>query len=78
MVGHGRLSFSRQLGQVSACTFTIGGSGAGISGTTNAFRFVSQTLSGDGTIVARLASEFNVVGTAKAGVMIRDGLAFRS
>jgi hypothetical protein len=61
------------LGQYSSGTFTVAGSGTGISGTTDAFHFVSQTLSGDGTIVARLASEFNIVGTAKAGVIIRDG-----
>ena len=62
------------LGQYSAGVFTIGGSGAGIGGTTDVFRYVSQTLTGSwsGTLIARVATEFNNPGNAQAGVMIRD------
>lgn len=51
-------------------TFTVKGSGAGISQATDGLNFLSQALSGDGTIVARMVS---VQGSgAQAGVMIRE------
>jgi hypothetical protein len=52
-------------------TFTVRGAGADIWGTTDAFRFVYQTLSGDGAIVARVAGVDNVHAWTKAGVMMR-------
>ena len=55
-------------------TFTVNGSGADIWGTSDGFNYVSQTLNGDGTIVARVASQQNTDGWAKAGVMIRETL----
>jgi probable HAF family extracellular repeat protein len=55
-------------------TFTVKGAGADIWGTADAFRFVYQSLPGDGEIVARVASLQNVAAWAKAGVMIRQGL----
>ena len=58
----------------SGSTFTVNGSGADIWGTSDAFNYVSQTLNGDGTIVARVASQQNTDGWAKAGVMIRETL----
>jgi YD repeat-containing protein len=54
----------------SSGTFTANGAGAGIGPTADGFHFVYQRLSGDGTIVARLASVQN----AYAGVMIRETL----
>jgi len=56
--------------------FTVQGSGADIGGTADAFRYVYQPLSGDGTITARVASlQLKSDLGAKAGVMIRESLA---
>jgi regulation of enolase protein 1 (concanavalin A-like superfamily) len=55
-------------------TYTVSGSGADIYGTADAFRFVRQPLSGDGSIIARVASVQNTNAWAKAGVMIRESL----
>jgi RHS repeat-associated protein len=52
--------------------FTVNGAGAGEGGTADAFNFVYQPLSGDGTVTARVASVSNVY--AQAGVMIRETL----
>lgn len=59
-------------------TFTLGGSGADIYGTADAFRFVYQPLNGDGQIVARVFSLQNTNVYAKGGVMIRETLAANS
>jgi uncharacterized protein YjdB/beta-glucanase (GH16 family) len=59
----------------SAPTFTAQGSGADIWGAADAFRFVSQTVTGDVTITARVASLGNTDGWAKAGVMVRETTA---
>jgi subtilase family serine protease/acyl-CoA thioesterase FadM len=56
-------------------TFTVNGAGARIYGTADAFNFVYQPLTGDGSIVARLVSFQGVSGPYTAvGVMIRDTL----
>jgi endonuclease/exonuclease/phosphatase family metal-dependent hydrolase/regulation of enolase protein 1 (concanavalin A-like superfamily) len=55
-------------------TFTINGSGADIWGTADSFRYVYQTLNGDGTIVARVTGIENTSPFSKAGVMIRETL----
>ncbi|MGE0447527.1 MAG: S8 family serine peptidase [Vicinamibacterales bacterium] len=55
-------------------TFTVDGSGADIWGTADAFRFVYQSLSGDGTIVAHVGGIQNVHAWSKAAVMMRAGL----
>lgn len=55
--------------------FTVAGSGADITGTADAFRYVYMTNTGDCTIVARVASVQNVNAWSKAGVMIRESLA---
>ena len=56
-------------------TFTVSGSGADIWGTADAFQFASTTMTGDGEIRARVTSQTNTGGWAKAGVMMRDGTA---
>ncbi len=56
-------------------TFTINGSGSDIESTSDQFHYVYQPLSGDGTIVARVASIQNTDPWAKGGVMIRESLA---
>jgi hypothetical protein len=52
-------------------TWTITAGGTDVTGTADQFRFVSQPLSGDGSISARVASQTNSSSNAKAGVMLR-------
>jgi hypothetical protein len=52
-------------------TWTITAGGADITGTSDQFRLVGQTLSGDGSVIARVASQSNSSSNAKAGVMLR-------
>ena len=59
-------------------TFTVTGQGADIWGSADAFNYAYTTLSGDGTIVARVASVQNVNAWTKAGVMIRATLSANS
>jgi len=56
----------------SSGTFTVVGSGADIWGTADEFRYVYQSASGDCEIRARVATQQNTDGWAKAGVMIRE------
>src|SRR5688500_8497259 len=58
----------------SGGVFTVRGAGADIWGTADSFHFVSQPLSGNGEIVARVTSIQNTNSYAKAGVMIRGAL----
>jgi len=55
-------------------TFTITAAGADITGTADQFHFFYKTLTGPGTIVARVDSITNTDLWAKAGVMIRETL----
>jgi regulation of enolase protein 1 (concanavalin A-like superfamily) len=55
-------------------TFTIKGSGSNIWYNADGFQFAYQTMSGDGSIVARVVSIQNTSNDAKAGVMIRESL----
>jgi regulation of enolase protein 1 (concanavalin A-like superfamily) len=55
-------------------TFSVTGSGADIWDSADAFHYAYQTLSGDGQIVARVATIQNVASWTKAGVMIRASL----
>ena len=54
--------------------FTVNGSGADIWNSADAFQFVSEAVMGDGSITARVVSQTNTNGFAKAGVMIRETL----
>jgi chitodextrinase len=56
-------------------TATVTGGGADIWGAADAFQFVSQPLTGDGSIVARVVSQQDTDPWAKAGVMVREGIA---
>jgi phosphatidylserine/phosphatidylglycerophosphate/cardiolipin synthase-like enzyme/regulation of enolase protein 1 (concanavalin A-like superfamily) len=58
----------------SSGTFTVKASGADIWGTADAFQYVYQPLSSDGSIVARVASVTAANQWSKAGVMIRETL----
>jgi regulation of enolase protein 1 (concanavalin A-like superfamily) len=53
--------------------FVVRGSGD-LGGTADAFHFVQQSKTGDGTIVARIVSQENTDANAKAGIAIRGGL----
>jgi phosphatidylserine/phosphatidylglycerophosphate/cardiolipin synthase-like enzyme/regulation of enolase protein 1 (concanavalin A-like superfamily) len=64
--------------QYSSGTFTITASGADVWGTADAFHFVYHTLTGDGSIQARVASVREANAWSKAGVMIRETLASNS
>ena len=59
-------------------SFSITGSGADIWGTTDAFHFVYQQLTGNFTIQARVASVREASTWSKAGVMIRETLSSHS
>ena len=54
--------------------FTVNGSGAAIWGTADGFNFAYQSLSGDGTILARLVSLTGGASGQSAGLMIRETL----
>ena len=60
--------------EAPAGTYTMTGSGADIAGTADQFHFAFKTLTGAGSIVARVNSVQNTHGWAKAGVMIRETL----
>jgi hypothetical protein len=56
-------------------TFTVTGAGADVWGTADQFQFAYRTLTGDGEILAQVASLQNNTSTwAKAGVMMRETL----
>lgn len=59
-------------------SFAISASGADIWGAADEFRYLWQTLTGDGEIRARVSSQTNTASWAKAGVMIRNGIAANS
>src|SRR5688500_260407 len=53
-------------------TFTVKGAGIDIGGTADQFHFANRAMSGNGQIVARVASVGNTNSLAKAGIMIRE------
>ena len=70
----GSVAISGLAGDNGNGTFVVTGSGAGIGGTADAFRFAYQTLSGNGAITAHFDSQ-QITGTSGlAGLMIRNGL----
>ena len=60
--------------EAPAGTYTMTASGADIAGTADQFHFAFKTLTGAGSIVARVNSVQNTNAWAKAGVMIRETL----
>jgi hypothetical protein len=55
-------------------TFIERASGADIGGSADAFHYIYQPLNGNGTIIARIATQKNSDPSAKAGLMIRETL----
>jgi len=56
-------------------TLTVKGGGTNISGAVDQLHFVSQTLTGDGQITARVVSMSGGGNAARAGVMLRNSTA---
>ncbi|MBV8446076.1 MAG: hypothetical protein JOZ92_09190 [Candidatus Dormibacteraeota bacterium] len=52
-------------------TWTVNGGGADISGTSDQFHYVWQSVTGDGSLSARVSSQGNSGASAKAGIMLR-------
>ena len=73
-IGTGMLAGSATF---SSGTFSQSGSGV-IGGTSSAFRYTYQTISGDGEIIARISSLQNTGNSSRVGVMIRESLAANS
>jgi beta-glucanase (GH16 family) len=59
-------------------TYTVSGSGADIWKQSDGFQYVYQPVTGDGSIIAHVASQDSTGAYAKAGVMIRESLAASS
>jgi hypothetical protein len=59
----------------SSGTFTLAGGGADVWGTADAFRYAYLPITGDATIVARVATIAGTQPWTKVGVMIRESLA---
>ena len=59
-------------------TFTVEGAGADVWGTADAFNYAYLPLSGDGTMIARVATVSSQSSWVKAGVMIRGSLSASS
>jgi hypothetical protein len=53
-------------------TWTINAGGADVTGTSDQFHFVWQSLSGDSSVSAHVTSQTNTSSSAKAGVMLRQ------
>jgi regulation of enolase protein 1 (concanavalin A-like superfamily) len=58
----------------ASSSFTVTGAGADIYGTSDQFQFVSQQVTGDVEIIARVASLQQTDPWSKAGVMVRESL----
>ncbi len=71
----GAVGLSGNDGITASGAVEVGGAGADIWGSTDAFRFVAQPLAGDGTIVARVIAAQNTNAFAKAGLMLRQSLS---
>ena len=55
-------------------TYTVNGAGSDIWGNSDQFQFVYKSLTGDGSITARVVNVEDTNGWAKAGVMFRNTL----
>ncbi|UCE49117.1 MAG: hypothetical protein JSW47_03035, partial [Phycisphaerales bacterium] len=71
---HGRPASTGSFVEGPVGTFTMTGSGADITGTSDEFHYAYKTLTGAGSIIARVNSVQNTHAWAKAGVMIRNTL----
>ena len=58
----------------STSTYSVTGAGADVWGTADALQYAYQSLAGDGSIVARVATVQNTNVWTKAGIMIRESV----
>lgn len=56
----------------SGASWSVQAGGAGVSGTSDQFRLISQTVSGDSQISAQVVSQQATSGAAQAGLMVRQ------
>ena len=70
----GRPASTGSFAEAPAGTFTVTGSGWDIQGSADGLHFAYKTLTGAGSIVARVNSVVETHSWAKAGVMIRETL----
>lgn len=70
----GAVSVAGSAGEAGG-VWTVTAAGSDIWGTADAFRFVHQTMTGDGVVTVRLTSVSNTDAWTKAGVMMREDLA---
>jgi hypothetical protein len=70
----GRIGSEFQAPAPITPVYTVSGSGADIWGSKDQFNFASESLFGDGEIIAKVDSLDNTNYWAKAGVMLRDDL----
>ncbi len=64
--------------QYASSLFTLGGGGSDIYNAADQFGFTYQPLTGDGYLTARILSQQDTNGSAKAGIMIRESLSVGS
>jgi hypothetical protein len=74
----GSVGISGNTSRFSEADLTVRGSGADIGGNSDAFRFASTPLSGDGEVIAQVINLTNTHASAKAGVMIRESAGANS
>jgi hypothetical protein len=65
-------SIGGNAGDNGSGTFTLLGSGSGIGASSDQFQYTYQTLTGNSTIIAQVASVANTGISAKAGIMVRN------
>jgi len=74
----GQAGSASESSGVGTGTWTVKGGGSQIYGSSDQFNLVSQTVSGDQTVIARVTSLTNTNAAARAGVMFRDSTAANS
>jgi hypothetical protein len=59
----------------STGTYSVVGTGTGVTGTSDGYQYAYQALTGDGTIVARVTNVDNTSPGSQVGVMVREAVA---
>lgn len=67
--------YGRGASGYASGTYTLISGGSDIAGTADSFHYTSQPITGDGQIIAKIATLENTDANAKAGVMIRASTA---
>ena len=72
---HSGVGAERGASRQVAGALRLNGPGERIGGTSDAAQFLYQPLSGNFTILTRVESQTNAIGSARAGLMVRESLA---